>query len=558
MSAPSSPTIGQVAHDIEKGTMKRRDRPPALDIEDPAAGEQGEVRYDRDVANHSRKVPRFSPPFLQVSAPDTDAETDVPRSASATSSLDPYYFGVRTPSDSPIPPVPSVPSLPKTPEMHPYEPVTPGRDPAAIDRRMLVGVGELATPRWARGPRNDDFEFVAQERVDEINEEDPVEVDMPEDDREMSDSPWTIEAIDGEQDEGTEQHLMDVKPRARPLRSQRSMADESGGEEILYPRHPNSHSGDVPALPANGVPTSASDPGAPPSSFATPAQRPRKRTSEEFELDNGNLVSKVSPPSTVKDKDKVRRHRSLGVGMPSQVTPKEKVKDRRRDTLSVSVRHSRQGSASSSHGEAHHPRRMHNSDFSHLPPSPSSSSIQQFLKQSGNSSSSASSPLSTQPHLASNVAHSLLRGTQEGWSDLDDQTTMEALRKLDGLSGKSARARSSIGGHSRVGSSSRPGTPAKATSQWEGIEGDRRSSKRSSMHASLSGKDKSRDRDSAHRISSGVALEGPVDTDHAVTSGEDVHHGSPLPDKSTKKTGTASARSSFTPKRGSASSGTYA
>ena len=55
--------------------------------------------------------------------------------------------------------------------MHYHEPVTPGRDPAAIDRRTLVGVGELATPRWARGARNDDFEFVAQERVDEVNEE---------------------------------------------------------------------------------------------------------------------------------------------------------------------------------------------------------------------------------------------------------------------------------------------------------------------------------------------------------------------------------------------------
>ena len=66
------------------------------------------------------------------------------------------------------------------------------------------------------------------------------------------------------------------------------------------------------------------------------------------------------------------------MGMPSQATPKEKGKDRRRDTLSVSVRHSRQGSSSSSHGETHHTRRMHNSDFSHLPPSPSSSSIQQF------------------------------------------------------------------------------------------------------------------------------------------------------------------------------------
>ena len=274
-------------------------------------------------------------------------------------------------------------------------------------------------------------------------------------------------------------------------------------------------------------------------------------------MDNGVLVSKFTPttatPSTAKEK--VRRHRSLGVGIPSQATPKEKGKDRRRDTLSVSVRHSRQGSSSSSHGETHHTRRMHNSDFSHLPPSPSSSSIQQFLKHGGNSSSAASSPLHAQPHVASNVAHSLLRGTQEGWSDLDDQTTMEALRKLDGLSGKSARARSSIGGHSRVGSSSRPGTPAKSTSQWEGIEGGNRSSKRSSVHNSL------RSKDGTHRMSSALvppSTEGPADIDHVVTSGDDVYQGSPLPDKSTKKTGSASARSSFTPKRGSASSGTYA
>ena len=127
----------------------------------------------------------------------SDLETDIPRPASATSSLDPYYFGTHTPSDSPIPPVPSIPALPKTPDMHVYEPVTPGRDPAAIDRRTLVGVGELATPRWARGARNDDFEFVAQERVDEVNEEDLVELERPDDDRD-SDSPWTIEAVDGE------------------------------------------------------------------------------------------------------------------------------------------------------------------------------------------------------------------------------------------------------------------------------------------------------------------------------------------------------------------------
>ncbi|KAI0332081.1 hypothetical protein GY45DRAFT_1247509 [Cubamyces sp. BRFM 1775] len=451
-----------------------------------------------------------------------------------------------------------------------HDPITPGRDPAAIDRRTLVGVGELATPRWARGARNDDFEFVAQERVEEVNEEEEVEEERPEDqERDHPDSPWTIEAVDGEQDEKDE--LMEVKPVTRPLRSQRSAADESGGEEILYPRHPHIHPSDAPAhsksqpMGAEALETAA-EAMSPPSAFTTPAHRARKRTSEEFELDNsGSLISKHSPatatPSTVKDKEKVRRHRSLGVGMPSPATPKDKAKERRRDTLSVSVRHSRQasaGSSSSSHGETHLSRRMHNTDFSHLPPSPSSSSIQQFLKQGGNASSAASSPLTTHPHHAANVAHSLLRGTQEGWSDLDDQTTMEALRKLDGLSSKTARARSSIGGHSRVGSSSRPGTPAKAGStQWEGIEGGR-SSKRSSMHASLSGKDRSKD--SAHRqaVGLGLSTEASAEADLVVTSGDDAQHSSPLPDKSTKKAGTASARSSFTPKRGSASSGTYA
>lgn len=222
MSSPPSPTIGQVAH--EKGRVKRRERPPALDIADPKPGLDGDVRYDRDVANDSRKVATVflhlsttpasllmrldvvPQPFLQVvpaDEPFTDVETDVPRSASATSSLDPYYFGVHTPSDSPIPPVPPVPSVPKTPEMRHYEPVTPGRDPASIDRRTLVGVGELATPRWARGVRNDEYEFVTQERVDEVNEEELVDVGAPEDDRD-SDSPWTIEAIDGEQDDKTE------------------------------------------------------------------------------------------------------------------------------------------------------------------------------------------------------------------------------------------------------------------------------------------------------------------------------------------------------------------
>jgi len=72
---------------------------------------------------------------------------------------------------------------------HVTEPVTPARDPASIDRRGLVGVGELATPRWTRAPRVDDDE----DQVDLTlsNDNGDYEQDDP-------DSPWTIEARDGE------------------------------------------------------------------------------------------------------------------------------------------------------------------------------------------------------------------------------------------------------------------------------------------------------------------------------------------------------------------------
>ena len=73
---------------------------------------------------------------------------------------------------------------------HVTEPITPARDPASIDRRGLVGVGELATPRWTRAPRVDD------------DDEDQVDLTLnnPNGDYEQDDpeSPWTIEARDGE------------------------------------------------------------------------------------------------------------------------------------------------------------------------------------------------------------------------------------------------------------------------------------------------------------------------------------------------------------------------
>ncbi|CAL1703908.1 unnamed protein product [Somion occarium] len=597
MSAPPSPRIGPSS--IDKSRSKRRERPPALEFPDPKAASDGDVRYDRN------RVLDTLQPRLHVSHAEepatinrdqlTATDHEQPRSPSATSSLDPYYFGMSTPPESPVPPLPTNALLPKTPDMSTlHDPVTPGKDPASIDRRGLVGVGELATPRWTRSERQHHHEVDVDERVDEVEEEDDS-VQVPasgEYEKDMPDSPWTIEAIDGEDDEEIED--LDVPLVPPSLRNRHSMASESGGEEILYPRHPKLV--DSPASEAAQFATPERKPiklaesasissevvGSPPTSFVSPTHRARKRTSEEFEMDNtGSVLPKsvTGTTNTPKEKDKtaVRRHRSLGVGIPSATTPRDKAKERRRDTLSVNVKHTRQTSASSSssnHGENLHSRRVHTADFSHLPPSPSSSSIQQFLRHRDSNGNNASalhtSPRDSQQPQAASVAHSLLRGTQEGWSDLDDQATAEALRKLDGLTGRSARARSSIGGHSRVGSSSRPGTPVKNSTTREAIVStpdstqNRRASRRISAHASLVGKEKGKDFPSVSQKYAGLGIaEDQIDGEQATASvtasasGETHSSSSPSFEKTTKKTGSASARSSFTPKRSSGGSTTY-
>jgi dual specificity tyrosine-phosphorylation-regulated kinase 2/3/4 len=78
--------------------------------------------------------------------------------------------------------------------------------------------------------------------------------------------------------------------------------------------------------------------------------------------------------------------------------------------------------------------------FSHLPPSPCTTSIHQFLKHSGSRTTPPHRPSSSSnkelphSHTSPNVSHFLLRGTQEGWSCMDDDAHVEALPKLDGVS----------------------------------------------------------------------------------------------------------------------------
>lgn len=417
---------------------------------------------------------------------------------------------------------------------HVTEPVTPARDPASIDRRGLVGVGELATPRWTRAPRVDDD-------GDDNDDDDQADLTLTNDngdyEQEDPDSPWTIEARDGEI-EGVDHvgihyfllcavliaiQMSDALQLPRSIRRRSSMADESGGEEILYPRQ----SSQLDQRPLQHIPTHELDQMPPSDSF-------------------GTITHVESIQSPMKD-TAARKHRSLGVGPP----PGQKAKDRRRDPNLTSPkeisstkgdRHSRHLSigSSSSHD---HSRRVHTTDFSHLPPSPSTSSIHHLLKGTGNV-----------VHSPSSVAQSLLRGTQEGWSGMDDEATVDALRKLDGLSSKSAHASSrvSTGGASRANSLSRPGTPAKSTTaQWEGVDG-KRTSRRASTRVE-SGSEGKRDSASIGRNRAGEYSTEGTEIHVAAMTNDDAN--GPVPsERMVRKT---SARLSYNTKRASTSSASH-
>ncbi len=124
-------------------------------------------------------------------------------------------------------------------------------------------------------------------------------------------------------------------------------------------------------------------------------------------------------------------------------------------------------------------------DFSHLPPSPSSASINQFLRGSGsvNNFASASTPpgttmatapsylsatsVSTAPSRTSLPAsdsggvRSMPSNQKTGWEGRSlGAETAETLRKLDGLGSTPGKAKPSSRGKSSAGSAhSRPGTP---------------------------------------------------------------------------------------------------
>jgi dual specificity tyrosine-phosphorylation-regulated kinase 2/3/4 len=212
MSASPSLQIHDVSHD--RGT-KRRDPALVLEIPDSKSLSDGHAQGSPSVKKPppiqtTTQVRSFTilrgqnqRPKLQIysliNETSKEPESAVTRSTSATSSLDPYYFGALSATGSPVPPLPDT-SIVNSHAFHAVkEPMTPSRDPATIDRRGLIGVGELATPRWAHTekhygesvfPEREKYQTVFANGCDVILE----------DGNDMPDSPWTIEAVDGELD----------------------------------------------------------------------------------------------------------------------------------------------------------------------------------------------------------------------------------------------------------------------------------------------------------------------------------------------------------------------
>ncbi|KAF8682481.1 Protein tyrosine kinase [Rhizoctonia solani] len=544
IAAPPPPPEPSEA-DIEPRRQERKSSRHSIRIETGSANPPSNVR------SHISNIVFL---LLTIHQARLNTEDKTRPTSVASSEFDPYYFSTHSPNQSRRASIAPEETPPDAVQEHQSTvkarnrlsinrtslliPDTPARDPASIDRRGLVGVGELATPRWtvARDAR------VVSHGHHEHHQDGIHPPHTP--GEEVPNSPWTIEAIEAS-DSGDGRLLSTKFPRSglatssrtslsssvsashrqdsgqpplpqiessmhKSVKPKMSMTEESGGEEILYkppPRKPaarpsvSSISGkrlsgvyahyrdgagssvdivpspiDVSEQPS---PSTGSALLPPPSAYGQQTfPKARKRTSDEFAMDqSGTLISKttgsaiVNPGAAEREKereDKISRRRSLGVGVPTKSDRTPGKERRRGESIALGMsstksppasatprvtgdKHARQASASStsSFHDITHPRRH---DFSHLPPSPSTSSIQHFMRH-GTAPPAPNTPPLPSHQSSPAVAHSLLRGTQEGWAALEDSSTAEALRKLDGLSGKSVRARSS------VGSSSRPNTP---------------------------------------------------------------------------------------------------
>ena len=377
---------------------------------------------------------------------------------------------------------------------------SPDVDPSNIDRRTLIGVGELATPRWgAQSGRG-------HQRTPSLPHDFGTSPPLPEPATSAptySNRNWSQGQSGlglGVGVEGSKKKSSRDANKAQPnhpLLSLNTLADFEFDSTMTAalaaslsvpnqlpasPRIPREHRASAP--PTQSRPSDVSASSDTSSTRTLPLQQHSWNPQpESFTVSPGSARSRIyarrqSRQSMVQppDQPQIVPARASSKHSPpnsaesqSSALRRKRPSSRDRDSLK-----SRQ-SPNASHEILKHftPR-----DFSHLPPSPSSASINQFLRGSGsvNNFSSMGTPpggISSTSYFSgsSKGSISLQRsnsGTvrslsqKSGWEGKEvDPDTTEALRKLDGLSstpGKSRmpRGKLSIGA---LSISSRPGTP---------------------------------------------------------------------------------------------------
>ncbi|ORY31673.1 hypothetical protein BCR39DRAFT_88836 [Naematelia encephala] len=477
-----------------------------------------------------------------ISGPD---RLSVMAEDSTRPSIDSYYTRVSSYGSTSLSPPPLAGSL---------SPSTP--DPAQLDRRTLVGVGELTTPRWNSRTH-------AHLRTPSMPQDLGVSPPMPPppDSLHVGSAPsraWTrgenghglgVGVMEGVTEEspvkGRRHYSASLESPPRP--SVRQSSRETHGSNTAPTASQGTFSGllDLGSLgdfdfdstmeaalaaslsiadnPAPSLPP-APKKASPQRQSAPPATNPTPRTEPSATSSNSprgavnpttyeNPASNVSPGSArsriyARRAERERQasvaaqaqepliptralsHQSPPNSADSSVSAPRSARDARKTPPS-----SREGTLAKprqSPGSAHHDILKHFTpkDFSHLPPSPSSASINQFLRGSGSINNFGSLDSRSPPASQNNIQNyfpsttsvptaasksslqrsesgrmkSMASGSKIGWEGREvNRDAEEALRKLDGLGSTPGKKGSGPKGKQSTSSSSitsRPGTPS--------------------------------------------------------------------------------------------------
>ncbi|WVR09553.1 hypothetical protein IAU60_006622 [Kwoniella sp. DSM 27419] len=311
-------------------------------------------------------------------------------------------------------PTPDSAAFPIPSAMSPERP-----DPSAIDRRALIGVGELATPRWTASGGSHHARTPSMPFSLDYKQTIPMSGDRQQSGRLASSAVWDRPEASGY-----------TVPRPPPKSPQRDRVASA-----------------TPFLPTDTFTLGSlanfnfdsSMEGALAASLSMPPGTSYPTTSP---------LSPNSARARMYARRQERAEANLAAGASTEMQQSNRVNRDQRKTPPSTARHS-------SHDII---KQFAPKNFAHLPPSPSSASINQFLK----GSNSVGNLTNTPPTSASAVQFSKVQraDSQQLKSVPSDPMMDEALRKLDGLGtpGKKNRGRISTGGTSNT---SRPGTPPK-------------------------------------------------------------------------------------------------